>query len=175
MESLKKADRALTAALQLRPKLLGPFMVTMALVGSPFIVIVLGFCGAVTALLAGRYDICAGYALASAALLVNTAIKITVRRERPVTAYSNVMKYKTFSFPSGHTFGSTVVFGMYALSGLALGGFSGLLLASIMGLLVLSIGFSRVYLGAHYVSDVVGGWLFGTVVLGLIQVMVVTI
>jgi undecaprenyl-diphosphatase len=66
---------------------------------------------------------------------------------------------KTHSFPSGHACGSAVAYGaIAAVTGSPV-------IAIVVTVLVLLIGISRIYLGAHYPSDVVAGWLIG--ILGL--------
>jgi len=168
---LKIVDRSLTARLQHQPVRLKPLMAAMARVGSPSVVVCVGALAACLFLVDAQLSLALGYGLASMALLLNTAIKFSVRRERPVTVYSRSMKYRTYSFPSGHTFGSTVVFGMFAVAALSAGGMNSYFIAGFMVALIGLIGYSRVYVGAHYVSDVVGGWVIGAFVLLLIQLL----
>ncbi len=67
------------------------------------------------------------------------------------------------SFPSGHASGSIAVFGflIYLVRKTKLDRRSRYLTMAGLGLLVVSIDFSRIYLGAHYFSDVLGGILLG--------------
>lgn len=94
--------------------------------------------------------------------LLNLALKRFYDRPRP--PFKDPWVYETNqSFPSGHSTGSLVVYGMLAyLLLLALPGrrTRGAVVAG-TALLVLAVGFSRVYLGAHYFSDVVGGYCVG--------------
>ncbi len=99
-----------------------------------------------------------------ATVIVSTVLKLILRRTRPETEYVANMFYPTFSFPSGHAAAATVGFGFIAylaFAGLALP-WSMILgaVAIVFGLLVCV---SRVYLGAHFPSDVVGGMLLGFV------------
>ncbi|WP_084396738.1 phosphatase PAP2 family protein [Henriciella aquimarina] len=99
--------------------------------------------------------------------LIVKAVKLTVARARPTAdLYAGV---ESFSFPSGHMtnsmviYGALAIFAVHALTGLrqrlAVGGF--ILLITLMGL-------SRIYLGAHWPSDVIGAVLLASVMLFLI-------
>lgn len=77
------------------------------------------------------------------------ALKLLVARERPPGAMDT-----GFSYPSGHTTGSLVFFPLLARLHRAPRG-----VEASMWLLGATLGISRLALGVHYVSDVVGGWL----------------
>src|SRR5262249_2092182 len=67
------------------------------------------------------------------------------------------------SFPSGHAMGATMGFGFLAYA-LCLGQTCRrrrLAIIAVLGALILGIGFSRIYLRAHWLSDVVGGFALG--------------
>lgn len=96
------------------------------------------------------------------AFALSTLFKLLFARERPDILASDVLP-ATHSFPSGHTFLSAAVY-------LTLGA----MLAHVVPrkrtrtfvlfvavLLTLLTGFSRVYLGVHYPSDVLAGWTLG--------------
>lgn len=105
-------------------------------------------------------------------LLLTTILKLFLRRARPVNDYVRNMLFKTFSFPSGHAAGSLVSFGLAAL---VIGarwpelGATAFICSIALSFLV---GISRVYLGAHYASDVIGGWIVGAAGLVLIATLV---
>jgi undecaprenyl-diphosphatase len=91
-------------------------------------------------------------------------VKHLVGRGRPprVTA---VLGEHGFSFPSGHTTGTTVVWLLSAwmVSRWVIGRRPGRILVWTAALLmIISVGTTRVYLGVHFPSDVLAGWALGT-------------
>ncbi len=98
-------------------------------------------------------------AIAGAAVL-NTAIKIALHRPRPTDLYHH--GWDAFSFPSGHSTSNVVLYGFLALLLIRQSRpVAALAMAAGSAVLVASIGFSRLYLGAHWLSDVAGGLAFG--------------
>jgi undecaprenyl-diphosphatase len=70
------------------------------------------------------------------------------------------------SFPSGHAMTSALACGIVLLLVLPLVGRAGTIAAwTIAALIVLAVGYSRVALGVHWVTDVVGAWLLALAVL----------
>ncbi|MBC2269168.1 phosphatase PAP2 family protein [Listeria welshimeri] len=96
--------------------------------------------------------------------LIPSIIKNIVQRPRPTY---KLIEQDGFSFPSGHSTGSTVFYGMLAFFLILYVSHKWLrLLIGIFMLgLVLLIMYSRVYLGVHFPSDVVAGFFIGNAVL----------
>jgi undecaprenyl-diphosphatase len=67
---------------------------------------------------------------------------------------------KYHAFPSGHTSSSTAFFGVLL--------FANVRIAALLAALPLLIAFSRLYVGAHHLSDVVAGLLVGMAVAALV-------
>jgi undecaprenyl-diphosphatase len=101
------------------------------------------------------------------ALVLDPILKQLVGRLRPVVAHP-VAHGTGASFPSGHSLGSIVCYGAILLVFLpaARGRWRTAFIAGIVTLVAL-IGISRILLGVHYISDVLGGWAVGITWLGL--------
>jgi membrane-associated phospholipid phosphatase len=106
---------------------------------------------------------CLAVSAGSSWLLVN-AIKSVVGRPRPsldmVTVYEHSVSR---SFPSGHVASYMALFGFifYLIYTLMRPSTLRAILLIICGALISLVGVSRVYLGAHWASDVFGGYCFG--------------
>jgi membrane protein DedA with SNARE-associated domain/membrane-associated phospholipid phosphatase len=99
-------------------------------------------------------------------------IKYATARPRPIGGYALDL-VGSHSFPSGHAVMSSVAFGMVAmLASQTLGRWSKALIAAMCGVLVIAIGFSRLYLGVHWMSDVLGGFLLGGILLAGFGVLI---
>ncbi len=91
--------------------------------------------------------------------LLAEVIKLALHRPRPQLLYAGAAQ---FSFPSGHVVMSTVVYGFLTYLLLRHAPAAWRRAGSAMAVsLVALIGFSRLYLGAHWLSDVLGGLAFG--------------
>jgi len=103
--------------------------------------------------------------------LFTDAVKDLVARPRPPGPH--LAPAGGCSFPSGHALNSTATYGLLALytwrSGLAMNvrRAAGAVLATIPFL----VGLSRIALGVHYPSDVLGGWLAGLTVVLLVAAL----
>ncbi|MFB9278877.1 phosphatase PAP2 family protein [Cohnella cellulosilytica] len=99
--------------------------------------------------------------------LLNTALKMIFRRERP--DLHRLAEELGYSFPSGHSMAAFALYGVlaYLLWRHVPGTKGRFALVSLAALLAFFIGLSRIYLGVHYPSDVLAGYLASTVWLGL--------
>jgi membrane-associated phospholipid phosphatase len=98
---------------------------------------------------------------AAGSSLLNTVVKASVHRIRPVL--TNPVAHETgASFPSGHAQAAIVGYAVLLLVFLPiLHGVWREVAVVLAVLMVLAIGFSRIALGVHYLSDVVGGYILG--------------
>lgn len=91
-------------------------------------------------------------------------IKTLVGRSRP--AGEHLTYASGYSFPSGHSMLSLVFYGFVAYVLLTTGVVKNKMTAILVpAILVLLIGISRIYLNVHYVSDVLGGFIIGGILL----------
>lgn len=91
-------------------------------------------------------------------MLLNTAMKFAFHRARP--SFDNpLLTLATYSFPSGHAAGTTLFYGILAayLVARIRSWHARSAIAVCAALLVAAVAFSRVYLGVHYLSDVLAG------------------
>jgi membrane-associated phospholipid phosphatase len=96
------------------------------------------------------------------ALALASGLKLAFERERPFFSDPRATE-TTFSFPSGHATVSLAVYGALAYIGLRAfrSRSARAALVAVAALLVALIGFSRLYLGVHYLSDVLAGFSAG--------------
>lgn len=89
-------------------------------------------------------------------------LKSLFARERPEVV-PHLVEVHSLSFPSGHSMNSAIVYLTLAvmLSRTFEDRRSRIFVIGVAALLVLTIGFTRLYLGVHYPTDVLGGWTVG--------------
>jgi undecaprenyl-diphosphatase len=100
--------------------------------------------------------------MAGAELLL-AILKVEFHRQRPEPFFGEIAS-ASYSFPSGHAMLSFCCYGLLALFGnLHLSGRARRLAQISAVALILLIGISRIYLGVHHATDVIAGYLIGTV------------
>jgi undecaprenyl-diphosphatase len=89
-------------------------------------------------------------------------LKLVFRRPRPA-AFFGLATPDTYSFPSGHSLVACCFCGALALLALSHVRDRGarFAIAGLTAALIMTVGLSRIYLGMHYPSDVLGGYLAG--------------
>ncbi len=109
-----------------------------------------------------------GYILVGVVIIstiFNNIIKLLIRRERPLVL--KLVIEKTFSFPSGHTMASVSLYGIliYLVLKSNLNKKLKVILSIMLGIIPLLVGISRIYLGAHFATDIIGGYLLASILL----------
>jgi undecaprenyl-diphosphatase len=154
-------DRAVRAAVQAwAAPLATRGLLAVTMLGSEWVMLPLGAVVVWRLAAIGRARQAALLALAGlAAELVSQLLKVAFHRPRPAVFFS-LSPAETYSFPSGHAFVGSVFYGLLAaiLITFACSRRQRGWIAAGAALTAFLIGFSRVYLGYHYPSDVLAGW-----------------
>jgi len=158
-------DMAITAALQKqRNPWVRRFMVAISEIGFPRLSVPLTI-GVAGIFLALRFRLEAIFILlTTSSNLLNALVKRLIKRPRPTKELVTVVRViNEPSFPSGHVMHYTNFFGLLIyllLTNWRSGKLRNILIAICTALIVF-IGPSRVYLGAHWPSDVMAGYIYG--------------
>ena len=98
--------------------------------------------------------------------IIKELLKLIFHRARPDATFALISE-TGYSFPSGHAFMSVIFYGMicYFIYQMCKNKSQKIILLITTAILVFLIGYSRVYLGVHWASDVLGGWLIGGAIL----------
>ena len=162
--ALVRWDEAIAAAVHARITPTGlRVMGLITHLGAATIMVPLAIAG-VTVLWKGRRTLAIGWMAATAGgVALDTVLKLAVHRTRPVYG-AEFLHGHSYSFPSGHAMGAMIGYGMlsYALTRTVVTGPARRALShGVAAAAVLAVGVSRVYLGVHYPSDVLGGYAAG--------------
>lgn len=107
-------------------------------------------------------------ALSSLADALGAALKVLVGRHRPLSSVVHVVqRLRDASFPSGHTLHYTVFYGflIFVVATNFRPSWPRTLAIVLLAIPIALVGLSRVYLGAHWPTDVIGGYLIGALCL----------
>jgi len=139
--------------------------VAISALGAPRVIVSLGLIGAVLLALRHKWLFLEAWIIALiGGEALNEFLKRLIQRPRPV--HSTILSSQSWSFPSGHAMESLIGYGMLAYVLFVLVPWPRrqlLYIALGATLLILLIGWSRIYLGVHYASDVIGGYAAGLI------------
>ncbi len=171
LPELKGFDTAVIFAASRLPQSWLPLMTALSFIGSsPFVVAVAVLWAAGENFIYKRRDRAVLMLLSIIAMPIYQVVKLTVKRARPATDFIARSGLHGDSFPSGHSAGSFAIYSTLAyLLYRELPRKWGRPVAFFFLALIAAIGFSRIYIGAHFPTDVLGGWLIGLFVLFVIR------
>ena len=129
-----------------------------------YVIIVLGIC---VLFIRNRNVVYLCFSM-SLSVIFNYIIKHIIKRDRP-----NVLRLISqggYSYPSGHTMISICCYGylFYYVYKYVKNKYLRISLLILLSIIIISIPISRIYLGVHYFSDIVGGLLLGGVILFIV-------
>ncbi len=149
----------------LRNQYLNPILTGITYLGNPNTITL--FCIALLFFKKTRveYGMPLGIAVSCSAT-IQTMIKVVVHRPRPPVE-NFLISQGGFSFPSGHSCSGLVFYGLFAylLFHTTVDKIVHKIVGNLFIVLILVIGFSRIYVGVHYPTDVLGGWSLGLAIL----------
>jgi undecaprenyl-diphosphatase len=154
------------------PDSLAPLVRAVTQLGSTVVLLALCAVAALTLFWFNRRRIALSLTLTLVAtMLANTALKVVFQRARPEPYYGDILE--TFSFPSGHSAFSCCFYMSIAAIAAAHAPTVAARATIFAGatVLIAAIGFSRVYLGVHYPTDVLGGVLVAIVTVATARIL----
>lgn len=170
---LSKFDASVTNFIASWPTNLHGFFAVVTAFGDPLVTLGIG----ISVIGFGIFKENLRLAIAGGMILVTIGVgfllKLVFSRQRPISDYVLSMRFDSFSFPSGHTTGATITYGLLAYLAWQFlpQPWNFLAIAGLIGLII-AVGVSRIYLGAHFPSDVVAGWLLGAIGVLLIVLII---
>jgi membrane-associated phospholipid phosphatase len=167
MSNYFSVDLSVTRAVQtINVAWFASFMWGVSSIGYAPQMIVLVAAAAVLLLVIGlRWESVTVLAATAGSASLGELIKIVVHRPRPGAILVNVFQQlNSYSFPSGHVLTYTAFFGFLFFLGYTLlkPSFARTVLLAVLGSLVALVGVSRIYVGDHWASDVIGAYLLGS-------------
>ena len=162
-QTLAFDTQILLAIRQIHTPILDQLMVLVTHLGEPFVLMVVA-CGLGVILLfqKSRLEALTLLVASSGALGLNIWLKELFARSRPAL-WEQILDVRFYSFPSGHAMMSLVVYGILAYGLVLRFRHQQTLIALASIILIAAIGFSRLYIGVHWPTDVLGGYAAGLV------------
>jgi membrane-associated phospholipid phosphatase len=168
MHPLTSFDHKFTRWFQRWPKVLRPYMFGLTQLGSVGLVMTAAFITSFIAYFTQERQLAWAFAGIIAGEFICAGLKLVFNRVRPQTQFTGAMLLQTKSFPSGHACGSIMLYGLLVYLATTHLHINWNIAASLgFVALIILIGVSRIYLGAHYFLDVLGGWILGFIVLAI--------
>ncbi|MFC3931368.1 phosphatase PAP2 family protein [Streptococcus dentapri] len=163
-------DRSVQSAIRGNlPDPLTSFFKTITILGNPVVQILL-IALLFVLFLWKKWYAEAGFIVSSGAVAGLFILTLKNLYQRPRPELSQLVEAHGYSFPSGHSlclmmiFGSLIIIAHQRIQAQN----SRRLVETVLGLLILLVGFSRIYLGVHYPTDVLAGFVLGYGMINLI-------
>jgi undecaprenyl-diphosphatase len=143
--------------------------------GVPIVIITIMIIVVLYTVLRYRWELIFFIGVVAGSALLNVVLKLVFHRARPTL--HRIVEANGYSFPSGHSMAAFTLYGVlcYLLWKHARFALTRTLLIVSGSIIIAAIGVSRIYLGVHYPSDVIGGYLASgtwlTVSIGIYQRM----
>lgn len=136
---------------------------------SPKFMILINLCLFIFIILKKKYKLFLINIASIASVVINNIIKIIIKRERP--NFLVLASETSYSFPSGHSMISILFFGsiIYLVNKYNIKYKKTITI--LLSIFIILVGSSRLYLGVHFLTDVIGGYLCGFVTL-IIVIMI---
>lgn len=169
MQLVHEFDKQYTARIRGLSGSWHPVMRGLSFIGEPWVVFIIGLAGFLAAAGRPRPAIERAFIYSGIAYGINILLKLMLHRRRPHGRIIRTLGMQSYSFPSGHAFGTVILYGL--LADLALkhvGHPFNFVLGFLLAAIIILTGVSRVYLGSHYPTDVIAGWILGAVSLALV-------
>ena len=169
---MKTLDNAIIQVVHLLPLGYNNFSLGISVLGSTPFVFTIAVIVSIYELIRRRWIRASVIILSILALPAFYILKTVIHRARPITDFVIQNGLHDYSFPSGHATGSAAIYGMIVflvLSDDLMNAKLKRVIVTACLVLIVAIGISRVYLGAHFPSDVIGGWLLALFVVSLLR------
>jgi undecaprenyl-diphosphatase len=141
------------------PRLIG-FLRTITHLGSIYLVVMVAvIVGIILVIRKNWWRLLALFLAVAIGQAVLNILKVAFQKPRPETE----MFVFSYSFPSGHVFSATVIYGfcIYLTFRFIRNATVKWIVSTLLAFLILLIGFSRIYLGVHWLSDTLAGYVTG--------------
>lgn len=165
-------DHKITQRLQLTPPQLRPFFIFITFFGGVTFSIIATI-GMMLLLRANDKILLSNAFFAIGGIMaLGGILKYVWRRQRPDTEYARNMLFASYSFPSGHTLDSILLYGLISYAITTHYPNLGAIVWATAIITIILVAYSRIYLGAHYVLDVIAGALLGTTFLAALLLLI---
>lgn len=146
---------------QFRNKILDSYLIHITKLGN--VITIIGIMIALLILLPKKEKVLTSKVTIST-VIINNIIKYIIRRPRP--NHIRLIKQGGYSYPSGHTMISIAVYGLliYLIYHKNWNQWLKRFLIGILIIIIISIGISRIYVGVHYPSDIIGGYILALLI-----------